>query len=84
MNWKVSELANWHWIGRLQILLTLIFWPKSSLPIGRELRMLASHWLRGPSGNYQMGYPYKPEPVPIKHFLPQMAKDWFILDLDHR
>ena len=76
----VSQLAHWHWIGRLQIWSTVKNWPKSRLLIGREVRMLASHWSRGPSENFQMGYPYKPEPVPIKHFWSQMAEDWFILD----
>ena len=31
---------------------------KSRPLIGRELRMLASHWSRGPSENFQRGYPY--------------------------
>ena len=47
MNWNNSQLANWRWIGRLQIFLTLRIWPKSRLLIGRELRILTSHWSRG-------------------------------------
>ena len=43
--------------------------------------MLASHWSRGVSENFQRGYPYDPETLPIEHFLPQMTLDWFILDI---
>ena len=57
MSWKNSQLANWRWIGRFWILQTLRFWPKSRLLIGWELWMLASHWSRGPSDNFQRVYP---------------------------
>ena len=35
--------------------------------------MLASHWSRGSSESFQMGYPYDPEPAPIERFLPQVT-----------
>ena len=46
--------------------------------VGRELKMLASHWSRGPPENFHRGYPYDPDFVPIERFWPQMALDWFI------
>ena len=69
----VSQLAHWRQIGRLQIRPTPQIWPKPRLLIGRELEMLASHWSRGPSESFQRGYPYDPEPAPIKRFWPQMT-----------
>ena len=74
----VGQLAHWRWIGRLQTRPTTRIWPKPRLLIGQELKTLASHWSRGPSENFQGGYPYDPEPVPIERYRPQLALDWFI------
>ena len=74
------QLANWHMIGRLQIWPTPRILPKWRLLIGRELRMLASHWSRGPSEIFQRSYPYNSKSVPIECFLTQMTMDWFIDD----
>ena len=46
--------------------------------------MLASDWSRGLSENFQRGYPYDPEPVPIERYWPQSALDWFISDPANR
>ena len=73
----VGQLGHWRWIGRLQIRPTPRIRPKPRLLIGRELETLASHWLRGPSENFQRGYPYDPEPVPIELYRSQLALDWF-------
>ena len=70
-----SRLAHLHSIGGLQLWSTPKISPKSRLLIGRELRMLASHWSRGSSGNSQRGYPYDPEPGPIEWFWPQLSLD---------
>ena len=67
-------------IGRLQIWPTPRILPKWRLLIGRELRMLASHWSRGPSEIFQRSYPYNSKSVPIECFLTQMTMDWFIDD----
>ena len=69
----VSQLAHWRQIGRLQIRPTPRIWPKPRLLIGRELKMLASHWSRGPSESFQRGYPYDPEPAPIERFWPKQS-----------
>ena len=36
--------------------------------IGREPGIEASHWSRASSGNFQRGYPYDPESVPMLQF----------------
>ena len=75
-----SQLAHLHWIGGLHTQPTKKIWPKSRLLIGRELRMLASHWSRGPTENFQRGYPYDIVPVSIEWFWPQLTQDWFMSD----
>ena len=77
---NVCQLADYHWIGKLQIWPTKKIWLNLGLLIGRELRILASHWSRGPSENFQRGYPYDPESLPIECFRPQLELDWFISD----
>ena len=77
----VCKLAHLHWIGRLCIWSTPKIWPKWRLLIGRELRMLASHWSRGPWENFQRGYTYNHECVPIERYWPQITLDWFISGL---
>ena len=73
VQWHKSGLsgipvAEWQWIGWLQIRRKLKIWPKSRLLIGREPRILLSDWSRGPSENVQRGYPYDPESLPLECF----------------
>ena len=64
----VSQFGHKRRIGKLQIRQKPRIWPKPRLLIGPELKMLASDWSRGPSENFQRGYPYDPEPVPIERY----------------
>ena len=58
-------MAEWECIGWFQIRQTFRFWPKSRLLIGREPEILRYDWSRGRSENFQRGYPYGSEPLPI-------------------
>ena len=73
-----QSIGTLDWIGRLQIRPIPRIWLKPRLLIGRELKMLASHWSRGPSGKFQRGYPNDPKPIPIERYWPWLALDWFI------
>ena len=51
-------MAQWQCIGLIKISLMPENLMKSRPLIGRELRMLASHWSKGLSEKFQRGYPY--------------------------